>query len=50
MIEKDSHILLTEDDLREYFDGRVSARLQDLWKFSYEELKKIVEHNNYKVI
>jgi hypothetical protein len=50
MIEKNGSILLTEEDLQEYRDGKVSARVYDLWQLSYEQLKEIVEHNNYKVI
>lgn len=50
MLEKSGTILLTKEDLEEYGNGRVSDRLQEEWGMSYEELRFVVENNNYKVI
>ena len=51
MLKDSGIILLTEDDLKEYRDSRVSERLREVWGISsFEELKEIIEKKNYKVI
>ena len=50
MIKDTGTILLTDKDLEEYREGFVSKRIQELWGISFEQLKEIIQHNNYKVI
>jgi hypothetical protein len=49
-MEKNGTILLTEEDLAEFREGGVSQRVKETWNLSYDDLKKIIENNNYKVI
>jgi hypothetical protein len=49
-MEKNGNILLTEEDLDKFRQGIVSDRVRDTWNLSYEDLKKYIENNNYKVI
>lgn len=50
MLIKHSTVLLTDKDMEEYHDGKVSERLQDIWHLTYQELKQIIENNNYEKI
>ena len=50
MLEKNSVILLTEEDLKEYNSGSVSERVKDLWNLTYLELVEIINNNSYKTI
>ena len=49
MLEKNSSVVLTDDDLKEYKEGRVSKRVRETWEFSLEELKEVVESGNYNI-
>lgn len=49
-MDKDGTILLTDEDLDEFRKGTVSGRVKETWNLSYEDLKTIIENNNYKVI
>lgn len=49
-MEKNGTILLTEEDLDEFKTGTVSQRVKETWDLSYDDLKKIIENKNYKVI
>ena len=49
MMEKSGTVILTEKDLEDYKEGRVSLRLQEEWGLTFEELRNIIETNNYKV-
>ena len=47
MLEKNSTIALTEDDLKEYNLGNVSERVSSLWNLTYPELTEIISNNSY---
>ena len=47
MLEKNSAVVLTSDDLDMYNRGLVSERVQELWSLSLEQLREIVENNNF---
>lgn len=47
MLEKNGAVVLTSDDLDMYNRGLVSERLQELWGLSLEQLREIVENNNF---
>jgi len=46
-LEKSSTILLTQQDLDELSLGRVSERVRDTWHLTLEQLRKLVENNDY---
>lgn len=50
MLEKNSTIALTKDDLKQYNQGLVSDRLKQLWQLTFPELKEIVDNGNYTEI
>ena len=50
MLEKNSSVVLTKDDLDLYNAGKVSDRLRDNWNLTYDDLRKIVESNNYTLV
>lgn len=47
---KSGSLLLTNEDLQEYYQGRVSQRLKDSWGLTLEDLQKYIQNNNYEVI
>lgn len=47
MLEKNSTIVLTKNDLDEYHAGVVSVRIQELWGLSYQALADVVEKGDY---
>lgn len=49
MLEKNSHIVLTEDDLTQYNAGVVSERVKETWGIhSLDELKALIEASQVK--
>ena len=48
MLEKSGTIVLTDEDLKELKDGKVSKRVEDNWGLSVEQLKEVVKNNEYK--
>lgn len=54
MLEKNSQVILTEDDLKLYNSGVVSERIKQTWEVdTIDELRKLIESNsinsNHKV-
>jgi hypothetical protein len=49
MLEKNSQITLTQEDLDLYNQGSVSDRLQQLWSLSFDELRDLIKNNQYSV-
>ena len=47
MMEKSSQLFLTNQDLEEYREGRVSQRIQSTWGLTYGELSAIIEAHQY---
>lgn len=47
MLEKSSTVVLTEQDLADYRLGLVSDRVKQTWGFTLEQLREVVENNNY---
>jgi hypothetical protein len=50
MLEKSGHLLLTQEDLAEFAEGRVSKRVSETWQLTFDELKEYIENNKYEVI
>jgi hypothetical protein len=46
-MEKSGTVLLTQHDLDEFHQGRVTDRVKDTWNFTLEQLKKVVENNDF---
>lgn len=49
MLEKSSTVVLTEQDLADYRLGIVSERVKQTWGFTLDQLREVVENNNYVV-
>jgi hypothetical protein len=54
MLEKNSHVVLTDDDLKLYNSGVVSERIKQTWQIdTIEELRELMQaskfNSNYKV-
>jgi len=47
-MEKNSSPVLTEQDLEEYRQGRVSDRIAEIWGLTYEELDAIIKSHSEK--
>lgn len=44
MLEKNSHVVLTEDDISQYNNGIVSDRVKQTWNiYTIEELRGLIE-------
>lgn len=44
MLEKNSHVVLTEDDINQYNNGIVSDRVKQTWNIhTLEELRGLIE-------
>lgn len=50
MLIKNGSILLTDEDMKEYREGQVSERIRQTWGLSFDELKHLIENNNYEDI
>lgn len=50
MIEKNSCINLTEEDVSLYNKGLVSDRLKSLWNLDLDSLREIIESHNYTLL
>lgn len=50
MLEKSSRIVLTKDDLEQYYSGQVSERLRSLWSLDLNALREIVESKTFTLI
>lgn len=50
MLEKNGSVTLTKEDLSLYNSGQVSQRLRDNWGLTLDELRFIVESNNYNLV
>lgn len=48
MLEKNGSIVLTEEDKKEYNEGKVSKRIKDTWGLSFTELKAVVDESKNK--
>lgn len=49
-MEKSGALVLTEDDMAQYREGKVSERITALWQLRIEELRQVVEDENYTII
>lgn len=49
-MEKSGRILLTQDDLASFYSGLVSDRVRDMWGISFEELRDIIQNNQYEKV
>lgn len=47
MLEKNSQIVLTQEDVNLYNAGIVSKRVQEQWGLSLADLKTVIENNDY---
>lgn len=47
MIEKSGSIVLTPDDIEQYNAGIVSERIRQTWGLSLDDLKAIIESNQF---
>jgi hypothetical protein len=50
MLEKDSKVVLTDDDIVEYRHGRVSDRVKETWGLTFEELQALVSSKQYTAV
>ena len=50
MLEKSSRIVLTKEDLEQYYSGQVSERLRSLWSLDLNALREIVESKTFTLI
>lgn len=48
MLEKSGTITLTDEDLDEFYKGKVSEKIRSTWGLTFLELKEIVVANNYE--
>jgi len=47
MLEKNGHVVLVDNDLDEFYEGRVSPRVQREWGFTLEELHEVIQSKRY---
>lgn len=47
MLEKSGTIILTDEDLKELKEDKVTKRVKDNWGLNLEQLKEVVENNEY---
>ena len=50
MMEKSGQLVLTDDDLKQYKEGKVSERIVTLWQLKYDELRQIINDGNYTLM
>ena len=50
MLEKSSSVVLTEEDMEAYNRGYVSQRLLDTWNLTYDQLRELLNNNNYRLV
>lgn len=50
MLEKQSKVVLTDEDLEAYNRGQVSSRVQETWGFSLDDLKDVIATKQYVTI
>lgn len=50
MLEKNSHLVLTDDDVKQYNDGVVSERIKQTWgPISVDELRELIATNQVTI-
>lgn len=47
MLEKQGHIVLTDEDFDQYNKGQVSSRVQETWGLSFSDLKEVIAEKQY---
>lgn len=50
MLEKQGKVVLTDEDLEEYNKGSVSDRIKRTWDLSLDDLKDVIETQQYITI
>lgn len=49
MLEKNSSVILTRDEITQIANGNVPGRLSATWGFTLEQLRDILDEGNYTI-
>lgn len=49
-MQKSGLVTMTEEDLEEFHNGNVSDRLAETWNLTYNELREVVESQQYVLV
>lgn len=50
MLEKQGHVVLTDEDMDQYNRGQVSNRVKETWGLSLADLKEVISSKQYTII